>query len=325
MTSTPGSKRSHAVLAGVQPAIAPAGRGAGALRSTLASANDLARVALELHMADLVVLPELLNVFGLEPDDAVRAAEGADEILAPFLALSSAHPDAFLVVPVLERRDGSLRNAAVVLHAGERVGQYDKTHLAIAEVAQYEGLVAGDTYPVFDAPFGRFGIMTCFDSYFPEVGRVYAGEGADILCYPSWQSGPSELFFEVQLRARAIDNLLIVVRSSFGYAPDVAWRPGMLFGRSSVVDRDGTILSDAGHHVGVAVARVDVAREVLMDVLDDGGNVQNLATLLHAMRRPETYGRLMEPWRPPLDAKTLFDTGNTRASDGDDPAAEGQW
>jgi predicted amidohydrolase len=298
-------------IAAVQPPISEHGVDATDLDRTVETAIELTGHAIEDLKADLVVLPELLNVFGQPQAEAWATASVADDFLARFRDLCSG-ADARVVVPVLEQRDGKYFNASVVLGAdGHRVGQYDKTHLALAEHEWY-AVTAGDTYPVFEAPWGRFGIMTCYDAYFPEVARIYAGLGADIICYPSWQSGPSEQWFEVQMRSRAMDNFVIVARSSFGYEPGVAWKPGMFFGRSSVLDRDGSIVSDAGHFTGVAFAELDLNRSVRMDILDDGGNVQDLRELVFATRRPETYGQITRPWRDPIDTHAVFEQGARR-------------
>jgi predicted amidohydrolase len=298
-------------IAAVQPPISERGVEATDLARTVEEALTLTRHAISDLNANLVVLPELLNVFGQGQAEAWASAADADQFLGQFPELC-ADSDAWIVVPVLERRDDRYFNASVVLGpGGRRVGQYDKTHLALAEHEWY-AVTAGDTYPVFDAPWGRFGIMTCYDAYFPEVARIYGGLGADVICYPSWQSGPSEQWFEVQMRSRAMDNFVIVARSSFGYEPGVAWKPGMFFGRSSILDRDGSIVSDAGHFTGVAFAELDLDRSVRMDILDDGGNVQDLRELVFATRRPETYGEIMRAWRSPIDAHAVFQRGATR-------------
>lgn len=308
MTIQTGATRRPVRVAGIQPPISADGMSATDLAHTVSTARELTGHALTDLRADLVVLPELLNVFGLPPDQALRAAKDAGEFLEPFQELCRDR-QAHVVVPVLEQRGEMFFNSSVVLGPnGRRVGHYDKTHTALAE-QEWFGLTPGDSYPVFDAPWGRFGVMTCYDAYFPEVPRIYAGLGAEVVCFPSWQSGPSELWFDVQLRSRAIDNFLVVVRSSFGYDPAVAWKPGMFFGRSAVVDRDGSVVSDAGHYAGIAFAEVDLDRAMLMDILDEGGNVQDLKELVFAQRRPETYSRLTEPWRDPIDAHAVFAQG----------------
>lgn len=263
--------------------------------------------------ADLVVLPEMVNVIGLGPSAAVEHAARAEKFLRDYLRLSSDYPQAWLVVPVFEQRGSAQFNCAVVIADGRRQGHYDKVHLAIDEAVRYPALEAGSGYPLFRTPFGTFGVMICFDGQFPEVARQYACAGADIVCYPAWQSGPSEATFDVQLRSRAVDNMAVVVRSSYGYADGVAWEPGMFFGRSSIIDRDGTVLADVGHRSATATTTIDLARPVLMQVADDGSNVQDLQQLIFTQRRPDTYRALTEPVVHPAKPADLMDDGRRRA------------
>jgi len=244
---------------------------------------------------DAVCLPELVNVFGMETDAAKRAAD--HDVLGPLLnrvADLARTRSMYILVPVLERRGDRWFNCTKIFDRhGRLFGEYDKMHLTDAERSWYNA-APGGAYTVFTADWGTFGVMTCYDSYFPEVARTLALDGADVIFFPSWRSGPSEIVMEVQLRARAIDNFVFVVRSSFGYERTVAWRPGMLFGRSCIIDREGTTQADAGHHAGFVRATVDLGRPRLMDVLDDGGDVQDLKALTWRDRRPETYGRLLQ-------------------------------
>lgn len=279
-------------IAAIQPPIEP-----GSIFST--KTEELVETALTMVEeagrtgADLIVLPELFNVFGMGVEAAkAHAAAHTAGLIARVSSLAAAYR-CHIVLPVLEQRNTHFYNSSKVIdRTGHLVGWYDKTHLTSAEVEWYD-MAPGDTYPVFQLDFGRMGIMTCYDGYYPEVARIYALEGVDILCYPSWQSGPSEIVMETQMRSRSIDNFIFVVRSSFGYRPEVAWRPGMFFGRSCIIDRDGTIVADAGHHQGAALAIVDLDRPRLMDVLDDGGDVRNLHDLTFGDRRPDTYHRLL--------------------------------
>lgn len=280
-------------IAAVQPPIAP-----GSILNT--ETGPLLETALDMveeagrERADLIVLPELLNVFGMRMEEAqAHAALHTPALIERVSRLAASHRT-HIVLPVLEQRGGHYYNSVKVIdRQGQVLGWYDKVHLTAAEIDWYN-MRPGEGYPTFDLDCGRLGIMTCYDGYFPEVARIYALQGVDILCYPAWQSGPSEIVMETQMRSRSIDNCIVLVRSSFGYASEVAWRPGMFFGRSCVIDRDGNTVVDAGHHRGIALATVDLDRPRLMDVLDDGGDVRNLRDLTFGDRRPNTYGRLLE-------------------------------
>jgi predicted amidohydrolase len=66
----------------------------------------------------------------------------------------------------------------------------------------------------------------------------------------------------------------------------------MLFGRSCVIGRDGTILADAGHEVGLATAEVDLDKPRLVEGLDTfrgEGLIRDRRKQILEDRRPELY------------------------------------
>jgi predicted amidohydrolase len=247
---------------------------------------------------DLALLPELLTVYGLEPKEAMaRARENLEQYMPRVIGLAVKY-QMDIVFPVLEERDGCLYNAALVIdRTGRRIGSYDKTHVFDYEADWYH-VTPGDLYPVFDLGYGKIGILTCYDNYIPEVASIYSVKGVDILCYPRWESGPSEITWEMKTRTRALDHSIFVMTSSYGAQNGTPWKPGMLFGRSCIIGRDGAILADAAHHEGLATALVDLSTPRLMDVLDDAfgkGDIRDLRKQNLSDRRPETYTALCRP------------------------------
>lgn len=243
--------------------------------------------------ADIALLPELINIF-MAPRTAYSEKIGPElDRLRILVGEIAARHRMYVILPVLESRGDHQYNTALIFdRGGELIGRYDKVHLTGQERDEFPDIRAGDSFPTFDLDFGRIGIMTCSDVSHPEVGVIYNLQGVDILFYPRWQSGPSEIYFEIQMRSRALDHQIFLVSSSFGVSPDRAWKPGMLFGRSCIIGRDGTILADAGHREGVVIATVDLNQPMLMDVLDDvyGSDLRDLRSLKLSRRRPDLYG-----------------------------------
>ena len=105
-------------------------------------------------------------------------------------------------------RDGGRLFATTVLTGpdGAEIGRYHKTHLTAEERAW---ATAGDSYPVFETPFGRIGIMAGYDALFPETSRCLAAAAADIILWPAAMREP----FERELIAvpRAADNRIALV------------------------------------------------------------------------------------------------------------------
>src|SRR5690606_2807948 len=76
--------------------------------------------------------------------------------------------------------DGELRNTAHLFSPAGNVYMQDKLHITPVE-RHYYGVVPGDEMRVFDTPLGRIGIVVCYDVEFPELVRLVALRGIDIL------------------------------------------------------------------------------------------------------------------------------------------------
>lgn len=136
--------------------------------------------------AQLVVLPELCNtgyVF-----ESRREAFGMAETI-PDGSTVRAWADAarshglYIVAGITELADQVLFNSAAVVGPEGFVGVYRKNHLWGEENLFFEPGNLG--VPVFRTPIGRIACAICYDIWFPEVFRLAALQGADILCVPT--------------------------------------------------------------------------------------------------------------------------------------------
>jgi deaminated glutathione amidase len=96
--------------------------------------------------------------------------------------------------------------------------------------------------------------MICYDIRFPEISRILAVQGAEILAAPSaWIQGVmKEEHWVTLLKARSIENGLYMV------APD---QVGNIFsGRSMVIDPFGSVILDMGNREGMEVVEIDISR-----------------------------------------------------------------
>ena len=139
------------------------------------------------HKPDIVVLPEYSPVVGVPESSFGLHYTVAEPVptgpVCSILSAKAARYSMYVIAGVLENRDGYLYNTAVIFDRGGRlVGQYDKTHPTMGEM--YSGFSCGASYPVFDLDFGRIGIHICYDEWFPEVSRLFACKGAEILFLP---------------------------------------------------------------------------------------------------------------------------------------------
>ena len=96
-----------------------------------------------------------------------------------------------LVAGIAERDGGRLYNSALVAGPQGYLGTYRKLHLWGDENLYFE---PGDLgLPVFHTEFGRLGVAICYDGWFPEVYRLLAMRGADIVAVPTnWVPMPGQ-------------------------------------------------------------------------------------------------------------------------------------
>lgn len=161
---------------------------------------------------DLVLLPEYCSCSGTEALDRHDLAAVSEEVPdGPTCALmsSKARQHGMYVAGGVVERDGEVLFNTVALFGrrGELLGTYRKIHPYWPE-EMWGGLSPGEGLDVFSLDFGRVGVMTCYDSWFPETARLLALKGAEVILFPSAGYHP-EL-----LPARAVDNGAYVVASS---------------------------------------------------------------------------------------------------------------
>ncbi|MFM0658436.1 nitrilase family protein [Paraburkholderia sediminicola] len=146
------------------------------------------------HGASLVVLPELTNtgyVFADREEAFSLAEDLATGETVQAWADTAQRLGVHIVAGIAEREGKRLYNSAVFIGPSGPVGIYRKLHLWNNEHLFFEPGNQG--VPVFDTPLGRISIAICYDGWFPEVYRLAATQGADIVCVPTnWVPMPGQ-------------------------------------------------------------------------------------------------------------------------------------
>lgn len=190
--------------------------------------EKMVRQAVQDGGAGLVVTPEgaldgyVINEVNEEKDESKRTAlskkffELGEPMDGPYIHKAcrlSRELGIYLVFGFLERRDKNLFNTAILIDPeGDIIGKYSKTHFAQGYSINPDFYKAGNEYPVFDTPFGKVGILICYDRQLPEPARILALKGAQVLLIPAYGSytGPDG-WNTILLRTRAIENKIPLV------------------------------------------------------------------------------------------------------------------
>lgn len=239
------------------------------VESNLTIAADLVGQAAE-QGAKLLVLPENLIIMGLKDTDKLQyaEAEGSGPV-QDFLAELAAKHQVWLVAGTIPiKADGNKVYASSLVYdaTGKQVGRYDKIHLFDVDVPgsqeQYResaSIAAGEKPLVVETPFGRLGVIICYDLRFPELTRQMSDSGMDILAVPAaFTAKTGEAHWELLLRARAVENLCHVVASGQG---GVHENGRETYGNSMVIDPWGSVLARLGTEPGVVLADCDLENQ----------------------------------------------------------------
>jgi deaminated glutathione amidase len=235
--------------------------------------------------AELVALPELWSCHGLEK----VYRENAEPVPGPtteFLGALARELGVYLLGgSILEGEPSAerLSNTSTFFDpSGEMTAVYQKIHLFDVKVSDREYLESANIAPgneivIAKAGAATLGLSVCYDVRFPELYRLLALRGAEILAVPAaftLQTGKDH--WEILLRARAVENQAFVVApAQWGRKADGRWT----YGRSTIVDPWGTVLATCPDRDGYALATLD------LDYLD------RFRTEFPALanRRPEAY------------------------------------
>ena len=218
--------------------------------------------------AQLVALPEKWNVLG----DADTLREGAEPLDGSTLSVAASWASELeihlLAGSIAERVDGlrTLSNTSVLIGPdGELCARYRKIHMFDVDVGgvayrESEAEEPGDE--IVAAPAGgeiagiTLGMTVCYDLRFPELYRILAIRGANVLTVPSaftFETGKDH--WEVLLRARAIENQAFVLApNQVGDAPP-HYRS---YGHSIIVDPWGAVLAEANGGECYVAATLDL-------------------------------------------------------------------
>lgn len=142
--------------------------------------------------ANVVLLQELfsgLYFCQVEDYDKFALAQERDnsDLIKTFQEVAKKY-NVVLPISFFERSGVNYFNSLVMIDAdGKDLGLYRKTHIPTGQCYEEKFYFSpGDTgFKVFNTKFGRIGIGICWDQWFPEVARILALDGAELILYPT--------------------------------------------------------------------------------------------------------------------------------------------
>lgn len=210
-------------------------------------ALDAALSAAAAQGADWLVTPEMaLTGYAIGAERVRTMAEPADGPLAQAVATLARQHGVGVVYGFAEHHgDARPFNSVQAIHRrGERLGLYRKTHLYGAiDAAQFS---AGDAPPpVIDVDGWRLGLLICYDVEFPEPTRDLALRGADAVLVPTANMVDFPEVVQRLLPARACENRLFVAYANACGVEHTAAQTVHYGGLSTLCGPMGEVLAQA--------------------------------------------------------------------------------
>lgn len=181
------------------------------------------------YRCDFALFPEFFNAPLMAKDNHLTEAEAVRNlaiftptILEKFSELSVSYNINIITGSMPLVKDDILYNVGYLCRRDGTVEEYEKLHITPNEVKVW-GMQGGHKLQTFDTDCGKIGVLICYDSEFPELGRILSEDGMDILFIPfltDTQHGYSRVRNCAQ--ARAIENeCYVAIAGSVGNVPRV--------------------------------------------------------------------------------------------------------
>jgi 5-aminopentanamidase len=232
--------------------------------------------------AEVFVLPELaFSGYNFTRPPEVRALAEPAGKGASFAAVHGycRRRQSYAAYGFPEKAGGKFFNSAALVGPRGLVGVYRKVHLFGREKLFFS---PGDKgFPVWALPFGKVGMMVCFDWFFPEAARTLAMKGAALILHPSNLILPH---CPAAMVTRCLENRVFAATANRVGTEAGGDRPLTFIGLSGIVSVKGEVLSRLGRaSESVGVSRIDLAaaRSKAINRYND----------LFKDRRPGTYRR----------------------------------
>ncbi|PHI21253.1 carbon-nitrogen hydrolase [Lewinellaceae bacterium SD302] len=247
------------------------------------------------YRCDFALFPEFFNAPLMAENNHLPEARAIRElashtpgIVEKMSAMSISYNINIITGSMPEMVEDRLYNVGYICHRDGRVERFEKIHVTPDE-AKVWGMQGGHDLKTFETDCGKIGVLICYDSEFPELSRLLADDGMDILFVPfltDTQNGYSRVRNCAQ--ARAIENeCYVAIAGSVGNLPnvhnmDIQFAQSMVFTPCDFAFPSNGIKAEATPNTEmILIADVDLS---LLRELHQFGAVTNLKD-----RRTDVY------------------------------------
>lgn len=239
------------------------------------------------YNADFVLFPEFFNAplmseyNHLTESGAIRElAKFTKPIVQKLSEFAISYNINIISGSMPEIKDGNLHNAGYLCRRDGTMERYEKIHVTPDEKKVW-GLQGGSDFSTFDTDCGKIGVLICYDVEFPELSRIMATEGMDILFVP-YLTDTQNAFSRVRncAQARAVENeCYVAIAGSVGNLPkvanmDIQYAQSMVFTPCDFAFPATGIKAEATPNTEMILV-VDVDVDLLRE-LNEFGSVTNL-------------------------------------------------
>lgn len=214
------------------------------------------------EQANLVVLPELWSVpFVLE---SIHTHQEDWEHLIPALQKAAKRLGLWIVGGTVPRKEnGMLFNSCPVIDdQGQLVAIVDKCHLLEVHTLHHdfyesEVFTPGKALSQISTPWGKMGILICYDNRFPEAARLVCEEANFLIAPANFNVKIGALHWKSLFQTRAFENEVFVVAVNPARALYGSFES---YGHSMIIDPQGKVLLELSDQSQVASVNINVDR-----------------------------------------------------------------
>jgi predicted amidohydrolase len=168
-------------------------------------------------------------------------------------------------IPSLSEDEKITYNRCHVFSPSGKSNYQSKLHMTRFEDEDWK-ISSGKTLKIFETDFGKFSVAICYDVEFPEIARVAALQGAQILITPSC-TDDRQGFLRVRYcaHARTIENQMYVVHSATVGSLPMVPAVSLNYGQAAILNpsdfafsRDGILAEGIANQESMVIGDINI-------------------------------------------------------------------